>query len=303
MSRQRRSCLGARMLGATPLGTVVIYLVLTLAALAVVLPFVHETAKSLSQPAAVDRNEVVFWPKGLTIGNYAYFMHERYLGLWRSFLVTAYLTVVGTAWSVLWTAFMAFPMSRPRSEFRAGPALLGVVVFSIVFFPPIIPYFLAVKSYGLLDHLWAIILAHTIGPFNLILVMNYYRGLPEELFDSCRMDGGSDLRLAWQIAAPLSKPVLATIAVYTAVALWNVYLHALLFIRNPKIMPLQPIVRSILMQSTDSRIGQSLVFDPFQDAASAKSAVLLMSTLPIALVYPFLQRYFVKGALLGALKS
>jgi ABC-type glycerol-3-phosphate transport system permease component len=267
------------------------------------LPFVHELAKSLSHPDAVATGRVTLVPRDLTLGNYRYFIDPRYAALWRSFAVTAYLTVAGTAWSVAFTAAMAFPLSRPRAEFRLGPALMLLVVFTIIFFPPIIPYFLAVKSYGLMDSLWAIILAHTIGPFNLILVINYYRALPEELFDSCRIDGGSDLRLAVQIAMPLSKPVLATVAVYTAVVLWNIFLHALLFIRDPAIMPLQPIVRSILMESTDSKIRMVLERDPFDAAESTKSAIVLLSIVPIVAVYPLLQKYFVKGALVGALKS
>ncbi|MFW5776343.1 MAG: carbohydrate ABC transporter permease [Spirochaetota bacterium] len=292
-----------RVLGGSFVGTVFVHIVLVIVGLVMLLPFVHELAKSLSFPLRVQVGDVVFWPKDFTFRNYTYFIDPAYKNLWRSFINTAYLTVVGTVWSVFFTAIVAFPLSRPRSEFRLGPAMMGLVVFSIIFFPPLIPYFLVVKSYGLMDTLWAIILAHTIGPFNLILVFSYYRGLPEDLFDSCRIDGGTDLRLVWQIAIPLSKPVLATIAVYTAVLLWNIFLHALLFIRDPTIMPLQPIVRSILSRSTDSLARQSLTFNPFESAESTKSAIILLSTLPIIAVYPFLQRYFVKGALLGALKS
>lgn len=295
--------LRAKRLGASPAASVFIYILLAIVGALMLLPFIHELAKSLSFPTRVQNAEVTFWPKDFTFGNYLYFIDAQYKGLWRAFLISAYVTVVGTTWSVFFTAMMAFPLSRPKHEFRIGPGVMIIVVFSIVFFPPMIPYFLAVKSYGLMDSLWAIILAHTVGPFNLILVINFYRGLPEDLFDSCRMDGGNDLRLAWQIALPLSKPVLATIGVYTAVLLWNIFLHALLFIRNPKIMPLQPIVRSILLQSIDSKQLNTMTFDPFDTSLSTKSAIVLLSTLPIIIVYPFLQKYFVKGALLGALKS
>lgn len=301
--KKRRGRHEYQVLGGSLAGTIVVHIILAIVGLLMILPFIHEIAKSLSFPTKVMAGQVVFWPKDFTFGNYGYFIDPAYKNLWRSFVNTAYLTVVGTVWSVFFTALVAFPLSRPRSEFRLGPAMMGLVVFSIIFFPPLIPYFLVVRAYGLMDTLWAIILAHTIGPFNLILVITYYRGLPEDLFDSCRMDGGTDLRLALQIAIPLSKPVLATISVYTAVLLWNIFLHALLFIRDPRIMPLQPIVRSILNRSTDSLANQSLTFNPFESAQSTKSAVILMSTLPIIAVYPFLQRYFVKGALLGALKS
>ncbi len=290
-------------LGGSPYWTAGIYFILTLTGLLMLLPFIHEIAKSFSYPTEVTRGAVVFVPKKPTFGNYLYFMDPAYKNLWRSFLNTIFLTVVGTLWSVFFTAVMAYPLSRPKREFKLGPVLMGLVIFSIIFFPPLIPYFLVVRSYGLMDSLWAIIFCHTIQPFNLILVMNYYKGLPEDLFDSCRIDGGSDYRLVWQVALPLSKPVLATISVYTSVLLWNIFLHALLFIRSPEIMPLQPIVRSILMRSMDSKINQSFTFNPYESAASTKSAIIMISTVPIIIVYPFLQRYFVKGALIGALKA
>jgi putative aldouronate transport system permease protein len=268
------------------------------------LPFVHELAKSLSYPSRVNDGSVTFVPQQPTWGNYLHFTDPTYVFLWRSFLNTTFLTVVGTLWSVFFTALMAYPMSRPRTEFRIGPGLMILVVFTIIFFPPVIPYFLAVRAYGLMDSLWAIIFAHTVMPFHLILVVSYYRGIPEAMFDSCRIDGANDLRIVWQVAMPLSKPVLATIAVYTAVILWNILFHALLFIRNPKLMPLQPMVRAILQESTqfigDARMQR---IDPFYRSESSYSALVLMTTIPIIVVYPFLQKYFIKGALLGALKS
>lgn len=289
-------------LGSGPLWTASVYTILAIVALTMLLPFVHEIAKSFSHPVEANAGRVLFTPQLPTIENYAYFLQERYSRLWRSMLVTVFLTGFGTLWSVLLTGIGAYPMSRPAEEFPLLRLMQVLLVFSLVFFPPLIPYFLTVRGYGLMDSLWAIILTHSILPFNLVLAINYYRQLPEDLLDSCRIDGANDFRILFQIVMPLSAPMLATITVYVSVLIWNIYLHPLLFIRSPDIMPLQPVVRSILSESlnaTTSRTSASI----FDSAQSTKSALVLISMLPIVVVYPFLQRFFVKGALLGAVKS
>jgi putative aldouronate transport system permease protein len=197
---------------------------------------------------------------------------------------------------------LAFPLSRPKGEFRLRGVVMKIVIFTLIFSPPIVPFFLIVRSYGMMDKLSTLYIIYTVISFNLILVMTYFRGLPEELFDSCRIDGANDWRIVFQIVLPLSKPVLATIAVYQPVGLWNMFFSALLFIRNPQLTPLQPLVRSILTESLDT-IPANVAIDPFRFSMSTKSALVILTTIPIVLVYPFLQRYFVKGALIGALKS
>lgn len=292
----------ARKMGASIGGQIAIVVVLGIVGLVMLLPFVNEIAKSLSDPEIVKRGLVGLWPRGITLGNYRYYLNPEFDGLWRAFANSVYITAVGTVWSVFFTACMAYPMSKPRHIFRAGPALSLLIVFAIVFFPPMIPYFLAVRSYGLMNTRWVIILAHTIGPFYLIIVRTFFRSLPQELFDAAQIDGAGDLRQAFQIAFPLAKPALATIGIYTAVLLWNIYLHALLFIRDPSLMPLQPVVRSLVATAQDTGVV-SLEYNPFRNSESAKSALVIISTAPIVLVYPLLQRYFTKGALLGSIKS
>jgi ABC-type glycerol-3-phosphate transport system permease component len=175
-------------------------------------------------------------------------------------------------------------------------------MFSLVFSRPIIPYFLSVKAYGLIDTHWAIILPHTIFPFHLVLALSFFRQLPEELFSACRIDGGNDWHLLRHVALPLSRAVLMTISLFSAVILWNIFLHAMLFIRSSDLQPLQVFVRSILQAGGDvSRAG--IIKDPFAETDSTKSALVLLTTIPIVLVYPLLQRYFAKGALLGAIKE
>ena len=289
--------------GGTRAGNVAITITLVVIALIMVLPFAHELAKSFSFPVRVNAGEVSFFPVQPTLGNYQLYFHRSFAFLWRSFGNTIYLTVVGTLWSVFFTSIVAFPLSRPRSEFVIGPMMLTLVVFSIIFSPPIIPYFLAIRAYGLMNSLWAIILAHTVMPFHLILVMNHYRSIPEEIFDSCRMDGANELRVVLQIVLPLSKPVIATIMVFTAVIMWNMLFHALIFIRDRDLLPLQPIIRSIMQETLSVGDQQITTRNPFFRTASSYSALVMLTTIPIVIVYPLLQRYFIKGALLGAVKA
>jgi ABC-type glycerol-3-phosphate transport system permease component len=291
----------ARKLGSGPIWTASVYVILVLVAVVMLMPFIHEIAKSFSHPVAANSGEVVFIPKNPTIENYTYFLQDRYHRLWNSFLITIYLTTFTSLFSVTLTAMAAYPMSRPKKEFPLLGVMQGLLVFSLVFFPPLVPYFLTVRGYGLMDTLWAIILAHSILPFNLVLAINYFRGLPEEILDSCRVDGASDFLILFRIVIPLSAPMLATITVYISVLIWNIYLHPLLFIRSPEIMPLQPVVRSIFTESLDATQARNDTI--FDNSESTKSALLLLSIAPIVAVYPLLQRYFVKGALLGAVKS
>lgn len=293
----------ARRLGATRAGDAAIHGLLALIALSMLLPFAHEIAKSLSHPGVANRGLVAFWPKEFTTANYGYFLRREFEPLWRSYLNSVFLLAVGTTWNVVFTMLYAYPLSRPKGAFRAAGFCNWLILFSIIFLPPMIPYFLAVRTYGLMDTLWVIIIAHTVSPFNAVIVRTFLKNLPEELFESARMDGAGDLRQAFQIAFPLSLPVIATIIVYTSVLMWNMYLHALLFIRDATKMPLQVIVRNILSRSIDMVMNESPEFDAFRNAASTKSALVILSILPMLIMYPFLQKYFAKGALVGSVKS
>lgn len=288
-------------LGGTAAGTAFIYLALLSIALAMVLPFVHEVAKSFSQPLQVDAGRVSLWPQRFTLGNYYYYYRKHLTPLLRSFGITVYITVVGTLWSVYVTALTAYPLSRPRREFRRGPLIMGIVIFSIIMFPPIIPYFLTINAYGLTETLWSIILTHTVVPFHLVILTTFFRQLPEDLFDSCRIDGGSDWRILFQIVLPLSKAALAAVAIFTAIILWNIFLHPLLFITDPRKFPLQLFLRSIFQGSADPE--QVLQRDPFDNTESIKSALVVLTTLPIVMIYPLLQRHFVRGMMIGAIKG
>ena len=192
----------------------IVYMLLFCVALSMVLPFVHEMAKSFSAPQEVSSGRVGLLPKELTLGNYYYFYRKHLSTLARAFGNSTFITVVGVLWSTLNTAMFAFALSRPRNEFRLTKPLMYIVMFSLVFSRPIIPYFLSVKAYGLIDTHWAIILPHTIFPFHLVLAVTFFRQLPEDLFSACRIDGGNDWHLLRHVALPLSRAVLVTVSLF-----------------------------------------------------------------------------------------
>jgi len=285
------------------LGTAVVYALVSLVAISMLLPFIHELAKSLSYPTAVEAGKVALWPHDLTLGNFAYHWRKQRVQLSQAFMNSVLITVLGTAWNVFHTALLAFPLSRPRREFRIGTAILVMVIFCFVFQRPVIPYFLAVRAYGLMNTRAALIVTHTVVPFYLVLLVTAFRQLPEELFDACRIDGGSEFRLLFGVALPLSSAVLATVGVFVGVDLWNLFFHVKLFIRSTSLMPLQPIVRSIMQGGGDVLQGTLLDPDPFRETQSIKSALIVLTIVPVAIAYPLLQRYFAKGALVGGIKE
>lgn len=284
-------------------GTVIVYSLITLVALTMLLPFVHELAKSLSYPTTVEAGKVALWPQNFTWGNYYYFWRKQRAILGQAFFNSILITVLGTIWTVLNTALLAFPLSRPKREFVFGSAVLGIVIFCFVFQRPVIPYFLTVRAYGLMDTRAALILTHTVVPFYLLLMLTFFRGLPEELFDACRIDGGNEFHLFVHVAFPLSKAMLATVAIFSGVNFWNLFFHVMLFIRSARLMPLQPVVRSIMQGGGDTLQGSLLDLDPFRETLSVKSALIMLTTLPVVLAYPFLQRFFTKGTMVGAIKE
>jgi putative aldouronate transport system permease protein len=290
-----------RRLGVSALGATAIYAALIVVLMIMVLPLVHELANSFSDPAEVDAGRVILWPRKFTLGNYTYY--QKFLWtLLRSLEVTVYITVVGTILSVFMTALTAFPISRPRGEFRLGNLLLLLFVFTIVFQPPIIPYFLTIRAYGLMDTLWSIIVPHLVISFHLVIMVSFFRQLPQELFDSCRIDGAGEFMVFLKIAWPLSKAARATLTIFTAIILWNIFLHPLMFIRDANKYPLQIFLRSFFNLGID-RQSTFAKTDPFAYSWSTKSALVVLTTLPIVLIYPFMQRHFVKGIILGSLKQ
>ncbi|MFS0725773.1 carbohydrate ABC transporter permease [Paenibacillus sp. 1P07SE] len=275
------------------------YLILMIAAATMLMPLLHLLAMSFSSPIAADSKEVFLWPVEFTTGAWTHVLQNA--GLWRSFGITVYITVVGTALSMLFSILTAYPLSR--ADFLIRKQVMFCIVLTMIFNAPMIPFFLTVRELGMMNSLWALIIPGLIGTFNLVIIRTFFMGLPKELDDSARIDGCNDFRILFQIYLPLSKAVMATVSLFYAVGYWNTFQRAVLFIRNPDLWPLQMKLRSYLVSPEELAAVNMFLGDYDFNTTTLKAATIIFATVPIILVYPYLQKYFVKGALLGSLKE
>ncbi|GAB1154971.1 carbohydrate ABC transporter permease [Paenibacillus illinoisensis] len=275
------------------------YVFLTAAALTMILPLLHLLAVSLSSPVAADSKEVFLWPVGFTMASWNHILQSS--GLWQSFGVTVFITVAGTALSMLFSVLTAFPLSRKEFLIRKQ-VMLGIVI-TMIFNAPMIPFFLTVRELGMMNSIWALIIPGVIGTFNMVILRTFFMNLPKELDDTARIDGCHDFRILFQIYLPLSKPVLATVSLFYAVGYWNTFQRAVLFVRDPDLWPLQMKLRAYLTSPEELAQVNMFLDDYDFNTTTLKAATILFASVPIILVYPYLQKYFVKGSLLGSLKE
>ncbi|WP_010276790.1 carbohydrate ABC transporter permease [Paenibacillus senegalensis] len=275
------------------------YLFLTLLALTMLLPFLNVIAQSFSSSGAIDRGEVMFWPVEFTLGYYEYVFGD--VSIWRAFAISVYITVAGTFINLVATSSLAYPLSRP--EYVGRRYVLLFVLLTMIFSAPLIPQFILMREIGLVNTLWALMLPTAISAFNLFVLRTFFAQIPAELIDSARMDGCSELRVIWNIMLPLSKPALATIGIFYSVTNWNKYMDALYYINDRTKYPLQVKLRELLI-TDDLADSGNLAFEVTSHSIQGvQMAVILVATIPIILVYPFLQKYFVKGMMIGSIKS
>lgn len=267
----------------------------------VVLPFIGIVSTSLATEKQVtNAGGFVLIPDHVTLGAYRAIFAGGVVT--RALVISVGITVVGTAISLVCTAALAYSLSRPRS-FGHKPMLM-LVLFTVLFTPGIIPSYLIVKELGLLDSYWSLIVPTAVNGFNVIVMRAFFMGLPAELLESARIDGASELTLLRRIVVPLSKAVLAVIGLFYAVGYWNAFFNALLYINDNSKWPLQLVLRTYVVNNSELGVNQvgggSEALPPQQ---SLQMAILVISIVPILLVYPFLQRHFAKGVLTGAVKG
>ena len=261
------------------------------------LPFIFVIAGSFATEAELTRRSFFLWPEEFTLGSYeAIFQTPAFL---RAMATTIGVTATGTVIQLALTVCMAYPLSK-----RALPGrniILSLVVFTMVFSAGMIPTFLVVKDLGLLDTWWALILPMAVNPFSLIIIKNFFQELPAELEESAKIDGASELRILWSILLPLSKPVLATFALFYAVGIWNDFMSPLLYLNDSKMWTLQMFLRQVTVASDAMLDNPDPSYIP--PSQGIKFAVVVVATIPILLFYPFLQKHFAKGILIGSVKG
>ncbi|MFC3800279.1 carbohydrate ABC transporter permease [Cohnella sp. GCM10012308] len=273
-----------------------IFIVLAFAALAAVFPLLYVFSVSLTPYAEVVKNGgFVLLPKHITLSAYKGLFQQT--GLPQAFGVNVFITVAGTFVNMLLTVLMAYPLSRKKLKGRSF--LLLLVVFTMLFSGGLIPTYLVVKATGLLNTVWAMIVPNAIWSFNILIMKSFFESLPEELFESAKIDGAGESRILLQMVVPLSLPSMMTVGLFYMVGHWNELFQAVLYVTNPDLHPLQVFVRNILLQSQMSEIAVDVTL-PTQ---TLQMAAVLVASLPIIAVYPFIQKYFTKGMLLGSIKG
>jgi len=275
-------------------------IVLALIVLVMVLPFFHVFAVSLSSYEDVLAGGLVLFPSNPTLAAYEAIFRGGIVV--RALQVSIGLTLFGTLAQMIFTTTMAWGLSRPGVPGSRG--LLFVVLGALLIAPGIIPSFLLIKELGLLNTYQALILPGLISSFNLVIVRQFFMNLPGELIDSARIDGASEWQLFWHIALPLSKAVLAVVALFYAVSIWNSFFNAVLYLQDTTKWPIQLVLRQYVLQGSDiATAADTASNQPLPPARTLQMAIVVVATVPILIVYPFLQKYFTRGVLTGAIKG
>jgi putative aldouronate transport system permease protein len=263
-------------------------------------PFVYVLSASFSSGSAVITGEVLLFPKDITLDSYKSILAKD--GLWQAYGNTVFYTVVGTAFSILLTICGAYPLSKSRLRGRTFVAFF--IAFTLWFGAGLIPTYLNFKELGLLDTRTSIIVGFAVSAFLVILLRTFFQSIPDSLEESAKMDGANDLQILRHIYLPLSKPALVTVGLIYAVGKWNSYFWAMILLNDESKIPLQVLLKKMIVEmSLNEELTGSM------NAANAMSqetfiyATIIVSILPIVLVYPFLQKYFVKGTMIGGIKE
>jgi ABC-type glycerol-3-phosphate transport system permease component len=275
--------------------------ILVVIAILMLFPFVYVLAVSLSSNQDVIKGGLILFPAHPTLDAY-----RAVLGggaITHALQVSIGVTIIGTAGSMAFTTTLAYGLTRTRQA-PGTKIVLYLVLGTLLFSPGIIPNYLLIRYLGLLDNYAALVLPGLINAFNLIVIRQFFMNIPEELTDSAYMDGANAAQVFWHIVLPLSKPVLAVIALFYGVGYWGDYFTALLYLNDSSKWPIQLVLRLYVIQGEPVTNGvQAVASRPMPPSEAIQMAVVVLATIPILLVYPFLQRYFTRGVLTGAIKG
>ena len=281
------------------------YAVMVLLAFIMVYPLWYCVAGSLNEGMDYLRGGVFLWPRKWTLANYkAVFLDSAILN---AFWVTIWKCLVGTVTSVLCTAMVAYAITRPK--LRLKKLYIPFIMLTMFFSGGLIPYFILIVELGLYDSFWVYIIPTMFSAYNMIIIQSFMRELPSELIESAKLDGASEYRIFFQMILPLSKPVLATIALFTVVTHWNSYFDSMMYTSSQELQTIQLFLKKVITDPSVSRgLGSAATIAIPDQAATltpqvVKLATMVVTALPVVCIYPFLQRYFVKGVTVGAVKG
>lgn len=281
-------------------GLAITYALLGASIVICLFPFIYVLANSVSDPKYVISRSVYFIPKGFSLGAYQLVFETEQV--WRAYGNTVLYTLLGTAVSVLTQLSFAYPLSRMGFS---GRKFFNIFILITMFFSGgIIPLFIVVNSLGLYNTIWGVILPMSLSTWNVIITRTFFRGIPSSMHEAAMIDGANDLYIFAKIIIPLSKPIIAVVSLYSAVTFWNAYFIPMIMTNKDSLQPLQIFLMKIVVQNANNTaLGSMQGYERLLTGSQLKYAVIIVSILPIICVYPFLQKYFIKGVLIGAVKE
>lgn len=280
---------------------VIIYLLVFIMTLFCLFPLLNMVAISLSDKAAASANMVKLLPVDFTASAYATLLGEAQFGV--SFWISVKRVVIGTLINMVLTILLAYPLSKTEKDFRGHNFYMYLVIFAMLFSGGMIPVYLTVKSYGLLNTLWALILPGAVPVFNVILLMNFFKGVPKSLEEAAAIDGASKFTILVKIYLPVSLPALATIVLFCIVNHWNDFFSGLVYMSKTSMYPLQTYIQQLSVDMSQVTNPEQLKRFAQVSNKTLDAAKIVVSTIPLLVIYPFLQKYFVSGIVIGAVKE
>ncbi len=280
---------------------IAVYVLLGVALIIVVAPLLHILSSSFSSPEAVSSGQVLLWPVDFSLQGYQAVMSnpEILTGYGNSL----FYTVAGTVISTILTIAIAYPLSR--KNFMGRNVIMVLVLFTMLFSGGLIPTYLVVQELGMLNTRWSLLIPNAVAVWQVIIARTYFQSaIPDELTEAAELDGCGDLRFLWSVVLPLSKPMIAVVALMYAIAQWNSYFDALIYLKDSSLYPLQLVLRNILILNTQSTIADpALQMERQRLADLLKYSLIVVASIPVLLIYPFVARHFTKGVLVGAIKG
>ena len=279
----------------------VAWLIVILMTLCCLLPLLNTLAISFSNNSAVNANQVGILPVGFTLSSYKKLLEDNQF--WRSAWISVLRVVLGTGLNMLMMILLAYPLSKSKNRFASRDIYMKLVIFAMLFNGGLIPGYIIVSKLHLLNTIWALVLPGAVPVFNVILLMNFMKGLPEALEEAAVIDGASEWTILTRVVLPISKPGLATVALFCIVNHWNDYFQGLIYMRTPSKYPLQTYIQQLTIDVSQITDPQQLIYFMTISTRTLNAAKIVVATVPLLVIYPFLQRYFVTGIVIGAVKE
>jgi len=275
-------------------------------AIVCLLPLVNVFAISLSSSSAATAGAVKLWPVDFTLSSYKYALSKAEFVT--SLFVSLKRVLLGTVISLLVVIISAYPLSKERAEFPMRTVYVWFFFITMLFSGGLIPTYMVIRNYHLLDTVWALVLPGAVAVFNIVLLLNFFRGTPKEIQEAAFVDGASHWRMLWSIMVPISMPALATILLFTCVGQWNSWFDGLIYMNSPANYPLQTYLQTLVMSTELFTEAGNLTAEDMKALAeisdrTTKASQIFLAALPVLILYPFLQKYFMKGIVLGSVKG